>query len=313
MSIKTFLIPSKQQQDSLDQDEKVDSLQSSEIAQISEIRFTPSQPGSVKCRARNHLGSASETGQVKLGDIAQPFMISGLRDEQKIAIGDFIRLECGAIIYNYSSDIKWRKDGEPVENISDLVVEDANTKFSWRKTITWKQITKEDEGVYDCEVAVRGSEDLLETRQVAIAVHDAQSPVITSNFNQSVMQQTLGSSLRLDCLVSGLPVPSLLWYKNDEIFVIEEVASDDNSMQRIMLDNSNSSITFSVLKLEDAGTYKCVTWNRVGSDFKEVQLEIPSKSIDLQTQTDRHNFPLQRHPRTSTRESSSASSVSSLS
>lgn len=234
----------------------------------------------MKCEAKNHLGSATETAQVKVIDLAQPFMISGLRDEQKIAIGDYVRLECGANIYDYSRDIKWRKDFEPVENTSDLVVEDAKTKFSWSKAITWKQITKEDDGIYECEVAMKGSEDFSETRQVTIAVHNAQSPVITSNFNQSVTQQSLGSSLRLNCLVTGLPVPSLMWYKNDKIFITN------------MFDNSNSSLVFSVFKLEDAGTYKCVTENRVGSDFKEIQLEIPSESIDIQTETDRHKFPL---------------------
>lgn len=204
-------------------------------------------------------------------------MVSGLKEEQRLAEGDYLKLECGAIIYNYSSNIVWRKDGVEVENVDETVLEETNTKFSWRKTLTWKQITKADEGVYECEVYSKDSEEVSESLQVAIAVHDTHAPIISANFNQSVMQQSLGDSLKLDCLVSGLPVPSLLWYKNDEIFIIDEVASDDNSMQRIMIDNANSSITFSVLRLEDAGTYKCVAWNRVGSDFKTVELEIPSE------------------------------------
>lgn len=208
-------------------------------------------------------------------------MISGIREDQKLATGDFLKLECGAIIYNYSNNIVWRKDGELLENVDDVVIEDTNTKFSWRKTLTWKKLTKADEGVYECEVFLNSSDELSESLQVAIAIHDTQAPVISANFNQSVMQQSLGDSLKLDCLVSGLPVPSLLWYKNDEIFTIDEVASDDNSLQRIMIDNANSSITFSVLRLEDAGTYKCEAWNRVGSDFKTVQLEIPSKFQNL--------------------------------
>lgn len=210
-------------------------------------------------------------------------MISGLREDQRIAAGDFLRLECGAIIYNYSSNIVWRKDGEVIESLDNLVVEDTNTKFSWRRTLTWRQIAKEDEGVYECEVSVKDVHQAPESLQVAIAVHATQSPVISSNFNQSVMQQSLGDSLKLDCLVSGLPTPQLLWYKDDEIFAIDEVLSEDNSLQRIMIDSSNSSITFSVLRLEDAGTYKCVAWNRVGSDFKSVQLEIPSELIVIST------------------------------
>lgn len=244
---------------------------------MSDIRFTPTQPGAVRCKARNQLGSDNATGYVKLGDLERPFMISGLGDEQKIAIGDFIKLECGAIIYNYTN-VVWRKDGDSIEQFNDHVVEDANTKFSWRKTITWKQITKADEGVYECEAEPKIAEvGEPEKHQVVISVHEAEAPIITSNFNQSTMQQTMGESLKLDCLVSGLPVPSLVWYKNDETFTVDESANDDKSLQRIMIDNANSSITFSVLRLEDAGTYKCVAWNRVGTDQKSVQLEIPSE------------------------------------
>lgn len=260
-----------------DHDEIVGSQQWSEIGQVSDIKFTPSQPGFVKCKAKNRLGYESATGQVKLGDLARPFMVMGLKEEQKIAVGDSLKLECGAIIYNYSSNIVWRKDGEPIENFGNVNVEETNSKFSWRKTLRWKQISKDDDGIYECEVSSKDSDEITESHQVVISVHDTQVPIISSNFNQSVMQQSLGDSLKLDCLVSGLPAPQLLWYKNDEIFSIDEAHSDENSLQRIMIDNANTSITFSVLRLEDAATYKCLAWNRVGEDSKSVQLEIPSE------------------------------------
>lgn len=257
------------------EDKKVE--QPTEIAQLSEIKFTPTEPGFIRCKASNKLGSDFASSQVKLGDLTRPFMISGMKDDQRLAQGDFLKLECGAIIYNYSSNIIWRKDGNIIENVGDVVIEDANTKYSWRKTLTWNKLSKEDEGVYECEVYIKDSDEISESLQIPIAVHDTRSPIIFANFNQSVMQHSLGDSLKLDCLVSGLPVPTLLWYKNDEIFIIDELAPDDNSLQRVMIDNSNSSITFSVLRLEDAGTYKCFAENRVGHDSKTVQLEIPSK------------------------------------
>lgn len=259
----------------MDQEENIDSQQASEIVQSSEIKFTPSQPGSVRCRAKNRMGSDNAIGQVKLGDLEKPSIITGLKEDQKIAIGDYVRLECGAIIYNYSSAIIWHKNGDQVD---DAIVEETNTKFSWRKTLTWKSITMQDEGNYECEIPIKDSEE-TETLSVDLVVHEAEAPIITSNFNQSVLLQTLGASLRLDCLVSGLPVPSLLWWKNDELFKGDEINSDEKGMQRIMIDENNSSITFSVLRLEDTGNYRCVARNRIGHDFKEVRLEIPRKLI----------------------------------
>jgi Immunoglobulin I-set domain/Immunoglobulin domain len=214
---------------------------------------------------------------VKLGDLPRPFLISGLKEDQKIAEGDVLKLECGAIIYNYSSEIAWTRDGEVVVGSDELTVEENNTKFSWRKTLTWKNISRQDDGIYQCEVFVRDIPDVGEKEQVVISVHDTQAPLITTNFNHSTMKQALGDSLRLDCLVSGLPTPSLVWFKDDEVFTLSEAVTDETSMQRVMIDNSNSSITFTVLRLEDAGKYKCVAWNRVGQDFKELELEIPSE------------------------------------
>lgn len=262
----------------MDHHEIVESSHSSEIAQISDIKFTPSQPGSVRCRAKNKLGTEHSIGYVKLGDLERPFMVSGIRSDQRIAEGDNVRLECAAIIYNYSSNVVWLRDGVPVDQFADIVVEETNTNFSWRKAITFKQIQHENDGIYTCEVFEKGLEenDPVEKETVVITVHDTEVPTIITNFNQSVMQHSLGGSVKLDCLVSGLPTPSLLWYKNDELFSVDD-SNVENTMQRIMIENNNSSIMFSVLRLEDAGTYKCVALNRVGGDFKEVKLEIPSE------------------------------------
>lgn len=214
-----------------------------------------------------------------LGDLSAPFLISGLKEDHKIAEGDFIRLECGAIVYNYTNEVVWRKDGGIIESSEHVTVEEANTKYSWRKALTWKQISSNDNnGVYECEAVSKDPLVGHQSHTIAISVHDTQAPIITANFNQSRMQQSLGDSLKLDCLVSGLPVPNLIWYKNDAVFSVEEISLGDSTMQRVMMEQDNTSIVFTVLKLEDEGTYKCVAWNRVGQDFRSIELEIPSES-----------------------------------
>lgn len=256
----------------MEEDEKVESKPLSEITQVSEIKFKPSQPGSVRCKARNKLGSDNAAGQVKLGDLERPFMVSGMAENQKVAEGDNLKLVCGAIIYNYTNNIVWRKDGDVIEDL----VEENNTKFSWRKTITWKSISKADSGIYECEVFPKNNESLPETIQVPITVYDTVDPFITSNFNQSVITHAVGDSFTLDCIVSGLPIPTLIWYKDDKVFTI-----DENNLERVKTENENSRIVFKVLIPDDAGTYKCVAWNRVGQDYKSVQLEIPSESQSI--------------------------------
>jgi FMS-like tyrosine kinase 1 len=263
-----FLFSPRQQQDD-EHDEKLASQQASEITQTSEIKFSATQAGSVRCKAKNRLGSDNASGQVKVGDLSRPFMVMGLEDDQKIAEGDSVRLECGAIIYNYTSSIVWRKDGDVIEEQT----EENNTKFSWRKSITWRSISKQDSGIYECEVTPKDPEAQTETIQIPVSVMDTQKPLIISNFNQSVITHAVGDSFTLDCLVTGLPVPSLKWYKDDQNFVI-----DESNAERISFETGNTSIYFKVLISEDAGTYKCVAFSRVGEDVRSVQLEIPSES-----------------------------------
>lgn len=260
-----------------EEQQQVESKNFSDITQTSNITFRAIQAGFVRCKARNRLGSDSADAKVKLGDLPQPFLISGLDEDQKIAQGDLVKLKCAAIIYNYSSEIAWTRDGEVVVGNDNVKVEENHTTFSWRKTLTWRAISKEDDGIYQCEVFNRSDTDTSETKQVAIKVLDAEAPMITANFNQSRMVQVVGQSLRLDCLVSGLPTPNLLWYKDDEIFTPSESSSNETTMQRVMIENNNQTLDFKVLTPEDNGKYKCVAMNRIASDFKELELEIPSE------------------------------------
>ena len=35
-------------------------------------------------------------------------------EDQKVAVGDEVTLECGAVIYNYSSNLHWNKNFEQI-------------------------------------------------------------------------------------------------------------------------------------------------------------------------------------------------------
>jgi len=241
--------------------------QISENAQIAEIKFTPSAPGFVSCIATNIHGSKEGIGQLMLSDLPQPFVLSGTEENYKIFEGDQLKLECRVATYFYSSGIKWYKNGEPIENSSHLTVAETTTKYSYRRSIKWENITEYDEGLYECKVHHK-NDNVAEKKQIDIKVN-TQSPVITSNFNQSLLQKTLGETLRLECLVSGSPVPNLVWTKENEIFIVAEKSSN-----RIIMDNNNMTIDFIALTMNDAGTYKCESRNRIGSDQNSVKIEV---------------------------------------
>jgi Immunoglobulin domain len=155
--------------------------------------------------ARNSEGRTTTRAAVKIGDMPEPFQISGIDEDQKIADGDSVTLECGAIIYNYTNDLKWYKDNEPIENATS-----KSTSFSWRSSLDFENISKDNDGIYRCEVTGKDDNE-LHTKSLILTVHDAVVPHITTNFNQSLLTQPFGGLLSLDCHVEGLPIPTLEW------------------------------------------------------------------------------------------------------
>lgn len=137
-------------------------------------------------------------------------MITGLDDSHKIAIGDQLKLECGAIIYNYTNTINWTKGGEIIDSSNRIKIEETNTQYSWRKTLIFDRILKENSGEYHCEVYDKTTNEI----QIAIGiieVHDAHPPSIIPNFNQSSISLPFGGMLNIECYVSGLPLPNIKW------------------------------------------------------------------------------------------------------
>ncbi|KAL7045402.1 hypothetical protein ACKWTF_002226 [Chironomus riparius] len=248
--------------------------QDAETIQSSEIRFTASQPGTVKCRAKNDIGEDKIEAKVQIVDLSAPLLISGIDENQNIAIGDNVTLECGAIIYNYTDKIRWLKNEEPVEERNDLHIKDSSVRFSYRQSLSFDAILKEDEGEYKCEVYDKENNE-LHSVTTFVNLHEAQPPLVVTNFNQSKLSQPLGGTLTLDCFVSGLPIPSLRWNKDGELF---EVKENDT---RISLMNNEMTLVFTVLKPEDSGYYECIAENRVAKEIKAIELDISTPAGQL--------------------------------
>ncbi|CAG9799108.1 unnamed protein product [Chironomus riparius] len=241
--------------------------QYAETIQSSEIRFTASQPGTIKCRAENDIGEDEIQAKVQIVDLSAPLLISGIDENQNIAIGDNVTLECGAIIYNYTDKIRWLKNEEPVEERNDLHIKDSNLRFSYRKSLSFDAILKEDEGEYKCEVYDKENNELHKV-SIVLRIYENEPPMIITNFKQKNITEYSGNSLTLKCTTSGFPTPSLKWFKNRNPFEIKE------NDTRISLKDSKMTLVVTELKLEDTGYYECIAENPFGKDTKAIEISI---------------------------------------
>lgn len=158
----------------------------------------------------------------------------------------------------------WTKNGKIIEEVDGVHFENKTLEYSFLKIISWKNITKNDRGTYQCEA----NRCMNKSETVSIEIYEAKSPKIKPSFHQTTMLHKMGDILTVNCtVVTGLPRPTLIWYKNDKVFEIKNSTGRD-----IEMSSDNSSITFRYLNVEDSGKYICRADNRIDEDEKKFEL-----------------------------------------
>ena len=77
-----------------------------------------------------------------------------------------------------------------------------------------------------------------------------------------------GHLARFDCVVSGRPIPDMLWFRDGT-----EVLPD--LLHKIVINEEGiSSLIIDATRLSDSGLYTCIARNRAGEDRFQVRLNI---------------------------------------
>ncbi|MGH0115567.1 UNVERIFIED_CONTAM: hypothetical protein FKN15_024897 [Acipenser sinensis] len=82
-----------------------------------------------------------------------------------------------------------------------------------------------------------------------------------------------GRLCRLDCKVSGLPTPDLLWLVNGKPVL------PDNTHKMLVRENGVHSLLIDPLMQSDAGTYTCIATNKAGQNSFCLELTVVAKEV----------------------------------
>ncbi|XP_059619407.1 vascular endothelial growth factor receptor 1 isoform X2 [Phlebotomus argentipes] len=250
-------------------DNQVKTTSSSSLFQQSQLRFTPTQPGKITCRAKNIKGEDSVSAEVLVGDLEESLAIWGVDDKYPVSVGDECSIHCGALVYNFTGPLHWYRGDLPVESTSDITITDSHTDYSYRSTITWKSISESDSGTYECRGTLL-NEDHQESKYIDVRAYDPIAPQLQqTSMEGSEMMRNLGEFLTLDCFFAGLPKPRVQWYKDDQLIVYKP-----GTNSTIELYNDNTTLHIKYIKPEDQGVYKCEGRNKLGSDSQEISVKI---------------------------------------
>ncbi|XP_029465550.1 myopalladin isoform X5 [Rhinatrema bivittatum] len=82
-----------------------------------------------------------------------------------------------------------------------------------------------------------------------------------------------GRLCRLDCKVSGLPTPDLLWLLNGKTVL------RDATHKMLIRENGVHSLLIDPLMQHDAGTYTCIATNKTGQNSFSLELSVVAKEV----------------------------------
>lgn len=97
--------------------------------------------------------------------------------------------------------------------------------------------------------------------------------IFEPNKNQSAL---LGGAVSFECVISGCPIPNLVWYRDDQVL--------ENGGRTNISTVSSHAVTVSVMAVtmlngQDSGSYRCEGMNIEGNDSRSVQLSVRGSSI----------------------------------
>lgn len=82
----------------------------------------------------------------------------------------------------------------------------------------------------------------------------------------SGLQIRVGSSQTISATVSGVPAPSITWYKDGKAL--------KPTQAKVVSEESNTSITFTDIEADASGNYRVVVENDVGSSSADVYVKV---------------------------------------
>ncbi|KAK5975978.1 hypothetical protein GCK32_004118, partial [Trichostrongylus colubriformis] len=248
--------------------------------------------GAYRCVASNEHGTINtgcmvtvkvpKTEAKKEGE--EPFFTKGLVDLWADRGGSFT-LKC-AVKGDPFPEIKWYRNGILVRSSPRTIIE---TSPDGSCTLTVKECTMSDEGIYRCEAENKhGKARTQATAHVQVSLGKGDMPKLemgsAPRFIIPLQDQTvmIGGVIDLECKVTGEPMPQVKWSKDGG-----PIWEDSRYEWNIDEAKGVYHLRIKSATVHDEGTYRCVATNESGSattkSFTRIDdgfsMQVPSKSI----------------------------------
>ncbi|XP_056144873.1 matrix-remodeling-associated protein 5-like [Lampris incognitus] len=181
--------------------------------------------------------------------------------------GGFLHLHC-SVSGNPTPTIIWRT---PNRKLVDMHFSfDRRLKVQPNGSLSVQAVTEKDAGDYLCIARNKVADDYRLLR-VSVATKPAKiEPKQPSN-----QMVSLGGSLKVDCLASGLPDPAVSWSLPDGTMVNSVLLREDRAgRSRRLTVFDNGTLLVPTVGMGEEGEYTCYAKNQGGQDTMKVKVKV---------------------------------------
>ncbi|KAM6977291.1 neural cell adhesion molecule L1.2 [Aplochiton taeniatus] len=211
--------------------------------------------GKYICYASNELGTAV-SNEALLRIDHPPALQKEKKAKKKVEEGESVVLECNPPASSVEPVIHWMDSNLRHLQLSERVTvgKDGNLYFA-------HVTAKDNRNDYTCNAQYLAARTILPKEPISLTVSTSNSVVrnrrpamMRPKGPHSTYQALRGQSLELECIVQGLPTPSIQWVRKD----------GELSESRTTRDLFERRLRFSHITENDGGEYQCIANNTQG-------------------------------------------------
>ncbi|XP_062457418.1 matrix-remodeling-associated protein 5 isoform X2 [Rhea pennata] len=195
----------------------------------------------------------------------QPKILLSRYRDVTVYFGDTVALECQASGIP-SPHISWIFPDRRI--LQRVTTTESRVMLHENRTLSIKQATFSDRGVYKCVASNAAGAD-----SIAVRLHIAALPPIIQQDKQENISLPLGSSINIHCSAKAAPFPSIRWVLFDGTQIRPSQFVNGN-----LFVFPNGTLYIRNVSPKDSGTYECIAANMVGAARRIVQLHVRKKA-----------------------------------
>ncbi|NXE21346.1 MXRA5 protein, partial [Ardeotis kori] len=191
----------------------------------------------------------------------QPKILLSRYRDVTVYFGETIAMECQAS-GTPNPHISWIFPDRKI--LQTVTTTESRIMLHENRTLSIKQATFSDRGVYKCVASNAAGAD-----SIAVRLHIAALPPIIQQDKLENISLPLGTSINIHCTAKAAPSPSIRWVVFDGTQIRPSQFVNGN-----LFVFPNGTLYIRNVSPKDSGTYECIAANMVGAARRMIQLHV---------------------------------------